>query len=133
MFNLTHVRLLVPNFRDCFRFYRDVLGLEPTWGTEEDTYADFNCGPIALALFDQQEMAEAIGSALSAAASSVQDRAAFVLQVDKVDDTYQQLVEKGVVFVTKPQDRTGWGIRTAHFRDPAGNLLEIFEPLPRPQ
>jgi catechol 2,3-dioxygenase-like lactoylglutathione lyase family enzyme len=26
-------------------------------------------------------------------------------------------------------DRPEWGIRTAHFRDPDGNLIEINQPL----
>jgi len=28
-------------------------------------------------------------------------------------------------FETEPTDRSVWGIRTAHFRDPDGNLIEI--------
>ncbi|PWW07177.1 hypothetical protein DFQ01_10269 [Paenibacillus cellulosilyticus] len=36
---LTHTRLLVDCFRDCFIFYRDVMGFEAIWGTENDTYA----------------------------------------------------------------------------------------------
>jgi lactoylglutathione lyase len=36
---------------------------------------------------------------------------------------------KGVSFLTEPKNRPDWGIRTAHFRDPAGNLLEIYSPL----
>jgi lactoylglutathione lyase len=31
---LTHVRLLVDDYDACFRFYRDMLGLEPTFGDE---------------------------------------------------------------------------------------------------
>ena len=41
-------RLLVSNFRDCFRFYRDVLGLEPGFGSEDDSNADFAIGPSYL-------------------------------------------------------------------------------------
>ena len=41
---LTHVRLLVDDAPACFRFYRDVIGLTPTWGTETEGYADFETG-----------------------------------------------------------------------------------------
>ena len=41
---LTHVRLLVDDAPACFRFYRDVIGLTPTWGTEAEGYADFDDG-----------------------------------------------------------------------------------------
>ncbi|MCG8411823.1 MAG: VOC family protein [Bacteroidales bacterium] len=48
-----------------------------------------------------------------------------VLNVDDVDKTFQDLSERGVSFINKPTDMTGWGIRTAHFRDPENNLIEI--------
>ena len=32
---------------------------------------------------------------------------------------------QGVALVAEPQDRSDWMIRTAHFRDPDGNLIEI--------
>jgi lactoylglutathione lyase len=35
----------------------------------------------------------------------------------------------GGAFVTVPQSRQAWGIRTDHFRDPEGNLPEIFSRL----
>jgi catechol 2,3-dioxygenase-like lactoylglutathione lyase family enzyme len=63
MFQFTHVRLLVADFPACFRFYRDVLGLEVGWGDENDGYADFKTGQTTIALFGRQEMAEAIGAA----------------------------------------------------------------------
>jgi lactoylglutathione lyase len=55
----------------------------------------------------------------------------FVLDflVDNVDDTHRQLLEKGVVFLKEPHDRVEWNARLAHFRDPDGNLLEIYHSL----
>lgn len=38
---LTHIRLLVDNYKDCFHFYKDILGFEVTWGDENSNYADF--------------------------------------------------------------------------------------------
>jgi lactoylglutathione lyase len=38
---IDHVRLLVVNFVECFRFYRDVIGLKVLWGDEADSYASF--------------------------------------------------------------------------------------------
>ncbi len=56
-FNYEFTRLLVTNFRECYVFYRDVLGFTPVFGDENDTYADFAAGPLNIALFDKQEMA----------------------------------------------------------------------------
>jgi catechol 2,3-dioxygenase-like lactoylglutathione lyase family enzyme len=43
-----------------------------------------------------------------------------------VDELYYHLKEKNAIIVTQPMDRPEWGLRTAHFRDPDGNLIEIF-------
>jgi catechol 2,3-dioxygenase-like lactoylglutathione lyase family enzyme len=42
---LTHVRLLVDDFGRCFGFYRDVLGLEPSFGDERGPHASFATEP----------------------------------------------------------------------------------------
>jgi len=52
-----------------------------------------------------------------------------LFEVPNVDRASQELKTKGVVFETEPMDRPEWGIRTAHFRDPDGNLIEINQPL----
>jgi catechol 2,3-dioxygenase-like lactoylglutathione lyase family enzyme len=49
------------------------------------------------------------------------------IQVESVDETYGALQAKGVAFDVGPTDRAEWGARTAHFRDPDGNLLELFQ------
>ena len=38
---------------------------------------------------------------------------------------------RGARPVAPPVDRPAWGIRTAHYRDPDGNLVEINKPLAR--
>ncbi|MBK8019931.1 MAG: VOC family protein [Chloroflexi bacterium] len=62
--------------------------------------------------------------------ASAQDSSLLVFEVDDVDQAVQSLQGKGVSFIAMPTDRPDWGMRTAHFRDPDGNLLEIFHPLP---
>ena len=58
-----------------------------------------------------------------------QDTVVVILQVANVDNAYKELKEKGVEFITTPEDRKEWVIRTAHLRDPDGNLIELNEPL----
>ncbi|MGB6836799.1 MAG: VOC family protein [Dehalococcoidia bacterium] len=126
---LTHVRLLVKDFAACFRFYRDVLGFEVLWGEEKGRYADFRAGDAIVALYKRGLMAEAVGEAEKPSEAEAQDRAALIFAVEDVDATYESLKTKGVTFVTEPTDRPDWGIRAAHFRDPDGNLLEIYRDL----
>jgi catechol 2,3-dioxygenase-like lactoylglutathione lyase family enzyme len=126
---LTYNRLLVTDFRAAFLFYRDVLGLTPTFGTEDDVYADFEAGGTTIALFRRDFMEQAIGAPVSPADATGPDKIALIFEVENVDETYADLQSKGVQFLTAPQDRKEWGIRPAHFRDPDGNLLEIYSPL----
>ena len=122
--DLTHVRLLVSDFPTCFAFYKDTLGLEVSWADQESNYAEFAAGSVRLALFSRSEMAAALGVA-SESGSGTQDGVAVILRVDDVDQACSELAEAGVELITQPQDRPEWGIRTAHLRDPDGNLLEL--------
>jgi len=127
--HLTHVRLLVTDFPACFRFYRDVLGFEVLWGEEEGRYADFKAGDAIVALYDRRLMAEAVGTTGLPSEAEAQDRILLTFAVEDVDAVCEQLKVRGVRFVTEPQDRPDWGIRTAHLRDPDGNLIEIHRDL----
>jgi lactoylglutathione lyase len=121
-------RLLVSNFKACFLFYRDVLGWQVGFGTENDTYADFVLGGVNISLFDKHEMSEVIGTSNLPAQTQAQDKVCLVFAVENVDLTCQQLKAFGVQLTTEPTDHPDWGIRTAHFRDPDGNLIEINQP-----
>lgn len=131
-YQLDYIRLLVSNFRDCFLFYRDVLGFTATYGSENDVYADFDTGKTTLALFGRSNMSESVGTLGLPENASAQDKICLVFGVDDVDTTCQKLNSRGISLLTEPADRPAWGIRTAHFRDPDGNLIEIFQPLPPP-
>ncbi|MBT9437999.1 MAG: VOC family protein [Desulfobacterales bacterium] len=121
----THVRLLVKDYQLCFRFYRDMLGFKAIWGDESGGYADFETGSAIIALFGRNAMADAIGKSGLPFEAAAQDTVSLIFEVPNVDEATQELKAKGVVFETEPTDRSVWGIRTAHFRDPDGNLIEI--------
>lgn len=128
---LNQVRLLVTDFEACFRFYRDVLHLPVGFGNEGDVYADFKLGgDLTLALFERQEMAQVVGTADLPATVDSQDRVSLTFAVDDLEATVAHLQAHGVELVAEPTDRPAWGMRTAHFRDPDSNLLEIFVPIP---
>jgi lactoylglutathione lyase len=129
MIKLTHIRLLVSHVQACLSFYRDALEMQVLWADEDGHYVSFKTGDIVLALNKKQAMAEVVGRSDRSARTDCQDPIALILAVDDVDVAYQELMAKGVAFVTKPMDRVHWGIRTAHFRDPDGNLIEINESL----
>jgi lactoylglutathione lyase len=128
-YKFTYTRLLVSNFKACFLFYRDVMGFQPTFGSENDVYADFNTGDVILALFNRLEMSKAIGTTKLPAEAQAQDKMALIFKVEDVDKTWQELKQRGVPLSTGPADHPDWGMRSAYVRDPDGNLIEIYQPL----
>ena len=124
-YSLTHVRLLVEDYKACFKFYTETVGLKVSWGNENTGYAELDTGDARLSIFTRDEMAKVVGSTGLPAGSGCQNRHVVILRVPDVDAAYEDLQGKDVDFVTEPQDRSDWGIRTAHLRDPDGNLIEL--------
>jgi predicted enzyme related to lactoylglutathione lyase len=122
-------RLLVTNFRDCFRFYRDVMGFEVGFGTEDDTYADFVLGETNISLFDKMEMSQTLSTLDHPSRPVSQDHVCLTFGVEDVDEFYETLMDRGVDVLVPPTDHPDWGIRTVHFRDPDGNLIEVNQNL----
>ena len=99
-------------------FYERVFGLAVAF--EDDDSAVFNFGNTLINLLVASEAPELIGPAIVGTGA----RSQFTVTVDDVDATVTELRERGVEFLNGPIDRP-WGIRTAAFRDPAGNIWEI--------
>jgi predicted enzyme related to lactoylglutathione lyase len=59
-----------------------------------------------------------------------EDRVLISIQVANVDDAVRDLQAKGVQIVQAATDRPQWALRTAHFRDPDSNLIEINHDIP---
>ncbi|KAA2258822.1 glyoxalase/bleomycin resistance/extradiol dioxygenase family protein [Solihabitans fulvus] len=120
-------RLLVSRFAECVRFYRDQLGFEPT-KVIGDYYANFDIADeAAFVLIDRGFLARTVGTDGLPADAPAQDRTMLVLRVDDVDARLAALRAHGVEVVVEATDRPEWGpnIRTAHLRDPDGNLVEL--------
>jgi lactoylglutathione lyase len=122
-------RLLVVDFAACFRFYRDALGFRPVFGSEHDAYADFDLGSARLSLYERHAMSVALGTSGRFHADAVADPLCLVLAVDDVDVAWAHLQGLGVRLAARPTDHREWGTRTAHVRDPDGNLIELSQDL----
>jgi len=118
----SQVRFLVDDFGEAFRFYRDVLGLEPGFGEEGDPpYASFKAGEGAVAIFERTGQEETVRL------RGPGDGTLLVLEVDDVDAEAARL---GDHVLAEPVNRTDWGGRVAYLRDPSGNLVELFQAIP---
>jgi predicted enzyme related to lactoylglutathione lyase len=120
-----HIRILTDDFPACFQFYRDILELPVRYGDEDQSYAEFKSDVLHIALFDRASMAKVLDRSDLPDHLAVQDKNVIVLRVSDVDQSFEQLKQKGVSFVTPPVDHPEWGCRTAHFSDPAGTLFEL--------
>lgn len=124
----TSTRLLVDqaDFHACFDFYKNVLGFKVTWGEGHNAYASFDTGATTIAINSYGVMGDALNLPDDPPKT---DRAVLVFEVADVDAKYEALKTQGVLFTHAPEDYRDWGCRAAHFRDPAGNLIEINQGL----
>lgn len=127
----SNVRLLVKDYKKCFKFYTEQLGLEPLWGDENGVYAAFKVaeGIEGLAIFVSDYMASFVGNDEKIQPIGYREKSLVVFEVENVDDTYQALLKKGIYFINEPTDMPDWGMRVVHLRDPEENLIEFFTPL----
>ena len=122
---LSDVRILVRHYETSFRFWRDTVGLPVRMGEEEGPYAEFDTGPATLSIFRATQMSNDTGVTSGRGGRGADDML-IVLEVEDVDAAVRQLEARGVRFASQPTDQPAWRLRVAHFRDPDGNLAEIY-------
>jgi catechol 2,3-dioxygenase-like lactoylglutathione lyase family enzyme len=102
------------------RFYEDILGfpllreLSPGW-------IEYRVGDNTLALARPRLTAADVPTPSGSASLQL----AFRVSVRDVDRCADELVRQGVDLLSPPTDQA-FGHRTLFFRDPDGNLLEVF-------
>ncbi|MGD1899502.1 MAG: VOC family protein [Phormidesmis sp.] len=122
-----HTRFFVSDIGACAEFYRDVLKFEPVTIQVEKGYAEFKVADFRLSLFRQQEMSEILRTSDKAIGKDIQDRVGLILNVQNLDDIYHELRQADVEFAEPPTQNNEFSLKVAYFRDPAGNLIGLFE------
>ncbi|SKA39331.1 Glyoxalase/Bleomycin resistance protein/Dioxygenase superfamily protein [Enhydrobacter aerosaccus] len=102
------------------RFYEDVLGF-PMVRELSSRWFEYRVGANTLALATPGLTAADAPTPNGSAALQI----AFKVPPMEVDQCADELVKKGVELVSPPTDRP-FGHRTLFFRDPDGNLLEVY-------
>jgi catechol 2,3-dioxygenase-like lactoylglutathione lyase family enzyme len=112
--------LFVRDLDTCTAFYRDTFRLEYQ-GSDAQSATFLLQEGLYLILLSPEGAADLLGTALPASTGA---RGLLAAGVADVDAAYEELKAKGVIFLRPPTDQR-WGLRTAHFADPEGNIWEI--------
>ncbi len=123
---ISAITLFVEDLEATRAFYQAVFGLPIHFQDEVSAVFRFESTLVNLLLIS--EAPELIAPA-GVGAAGAGARSQWTLDVDDVDVTCAELARRGVTLINGPLDRP-WGVRTACFADPAGNVWEIAGPIP---
>jgi len=116
-------RIITADVNQLVAFYEMVTGISAVWGNELFAEIPTPVGTLAIGS-DKTVPLFGAGSAEPAA-----NRSAIVeFIVEDVDAEYKRLREHLADVVTEPTTMP-WGNRTLLFRDPDGNLVNLFTPV----
>jgi lactoylglutathione lyase len=121
MFGRIHATVLfVRDLSGCAAFYRDTLGFAVRHADDSSVWF----GDQQVLLLQWSAAGELVGEETLASQTEGYGRVLLCTEVEDVDAACAELTAKGVRFVRPPTSQP-WGLRTAQFADPEGNLWEI--------
>ena len=116
--NLNYVILLCKDVTSMRNFYRDIFGFE--LDEDREDWVKFQVGSCHLTLRPRGRWYD---GSVEGDGASVQ--LSFRVAPEGVNTAHQQLLEKSVEILEPPKDQS-FGHRTLYFKDPEGNILEVY-------
>ena len=118
---LASTRLVTNDVQALADFYKDVVQVEPNGGED---FIEFRLPGAVLAICSQR----AVNAYNAGAASPASNRSAILeFEVADVDEERARLAARVRDWVMEPTSQP-WGNRSALFRDPDGNLINLYTP-----
>lgn len=121
--NLDYVVLLCDDLARARQFYLDVMKFRLE--RETPRWVSFHVGSGLLCLRPRTlESVFQDGPGAPPGSASVQ--LAFRVSPPEIDEIHAELTARGVEMMGPPRDIPAWGHRALFFRDPDGNVIEIY-------
>ena len=120
--NLDYTILLCSKMRETREFYLDVMGFPLAHDSER--WVSFHVGSALLTLKPRGPGLAWDEGPIAPGTAALQ--LAFRVAPDRIDACHEALQAKGVPILSPPRDIPGWRHRALFFRDPEGNVLEIY-------
>lgn len=122
---LVSVRIIAAEIQKMVVFYAQVLGIAPTWYT--DNFAELRSPKATLAIGSTKTLALFNADAYIQAG---QNKTAIIeFRVADVDQIFSRLSEMLTPYLIQAPTDMPWGNRSLLFKDPEGNLINFFTPV----
>ncbi|QNK01229.1 VOC family protein [Dyella telluris] len=123
--NFVSTRIITTHVDRLVRFYEAVTGITATRYTED--FAELATPACTLAIGSTRTLALFGGQHVAEAAANRTTIIEF--RADDVDATYAGLSDLPAESLVQPPTTMPWGNRSLLFRDPDGNLVNVFTPV----
>jgi predicted enzyme related to lactoylglutathione lyase len=122
---LVQSRIVTGDVAGLATFYASLLGVSVTLN---EYYVEIPAGPVTVG-FSKRRFTEYREDGPAETGQHRRDEVILDFEVGDVDAEYERIAGLGVTVVTPPTTQP-WGNRTMIFRDPGGNLINVFSRAP---
>lgn len=122
--NLVSIRLITANVSGLIQFYKQITGGAVVQYTPD--FAELKTETATLAIGSTRTLQFFGGETVAQAAAN---RSAIIeFRVDNVDRDYERLADFLQPYIVQKPTTMRWGNKSLLFRDPDGNLVNLFTP-----
>ncbi len=122
---LASIRIITANIRNLVKFYEQVTGMPVIQYTPD--FAELQTQSATLAIGSTNTLQFFGGEEVAQAA---QNRTAIIeFRVDDVEQDYERLADFLQTYIVQKPTTMPWGNKSLLFRDPDGNLINLFTPV----